>query len=282
MTVFSETRTSGAAPGEGFGAPVGRILGILLRHLYLLRNSWPRVLDLVYWPTLQMIIWGFTSQFMRGQSGYVAAAFGVLLGAVLLWDVFFRSQLGLSMSFLEEIWARHLGHLFVAPLRPQEWMAALLIMSLIRVMIGMVPAALLAIPFFGYSVFDMGPPLIGFFFCLVLFGWAIGMAICAVILLYGLGAESLAWSAVFMLAPVSAIYYPVSVLPIWLQPVAWALPTAHIFEGMRRLLFTHTLDWAQLGVAAALDLVWILLGAGAFALGFRIARERGKLLGTGE
>jgi len=135
---------------------------MLLRYLYLLRSSWPRTLELLYWPTLQMLIWGFMSQFLYSNSSYVFRAFGVLLAAVMLWDVLFRGQLGLSMSFLEEMWARNLGHLFVTPLRPYEWVVSLLSMSMIRVLLGILPAALLAIPLYHYSIFAMGLPLLAF------------------------------------------------------------------------------------------------------------------------
>src|SRR5260370_836233 len=126
--------------GEAAFSPA-RVWAMLLRYLYILRSSWPRTLELLYWPTLQMLIWGFMSQFLRGNSSYVAQAFGVLLGAVMLWDLLFRSQLGLSISFLEEMWARNLGQLFVTPLRPYEWLISLFAMSLIRGTSGLVPAA---------------------------------------------------------------------------------------------------------------------------------------------
>src|SRR5947208_15247731 len=108
-----------------------RIWAMLLRYLSILRSSWPRTLELLYWPTLQMLIWGFMSQFFATNSSYVARAFGVLLGAVMLWDALFRSQLGLSISFLEEMWARNLGQLFVTPLRPYEWLISLPVLSLV-------------------------------------------------------------------------------------------------------------------------------------------------------
>jgi hypothetical protein len=167
----------------------GRVWAMLLRYLYLLRSSWPRTLELLYWPTLQMLIWGFMSQFLYVNSSYVFRAFGVLLAAVMLWDVLFRGQLGLSMSFLEEMWARNLGHLFVTPLRPYEWVLSLLSMSMIRVLLGMMPAAVLAIPLYHYSIFSMGLPLVAFFAVLVILGWALGLAICGLILRQGMGAE---------------------------------------------------------------------------------------------
>ena len=259
-----------------------RVWAMLLRYLYILRSSWPRTLELLYWPTLQMLIWGFMSQFLRGNSSYVAQAFGVLLAAVMLWDLLFRSQLGLSISFLEEMWSRNLGQLFVTPLRPYEWVISLLAMSVIRVAIGVVPAMLLAIPLYHYSIFDMGWALFAFLAVLMAMGWALGLAICGGILRHGMGAESLAWTVIFALAPLSCVYYPVTTLPAWLQPAAWALPSTYVFEGMRAVLFDRTFRADYLLAAVALDLVLLAAGALLFALAFRDARRRGALLQMGE
>jgi ABC-2 type transport system permease protein len=255
---------------------------MLLRYLYLLRSSWPRALELVYWPAIQMVLWGFTSQFLMTNSSYVARAGGVLLAAVMLWDVMFRGQLGVSMSCLEELWSRNLGHLFVSPLRPYEWMVALLTMSLVRVAIGVVPAALLAIPLYHYSIFTLGLPLLAFFVLLLLMGWGLGLVIDALLLRHGLGAESLAWLAVFLLAPASAVYYPLSVLPEWLQYFAFFLPSAHVFEGMRAVMFDNVFPLDHFLIAAALDAVYIVLGGIIFLRAFRQARQRGALLQMGE
>jgi len=260
----------------------GRVWAMLLRYLYILRSSWPRTLELLYWPTLQMLIWGFMSQFLRTNSSYVSRAFGVLLAAVMLWDVLFRGQLGLSMSFLEEMWARNLGQLFTTPLRTYEWVLSLLAMSFIRVTIGIVPAALLAIPLYHYSIFAMGVPLVAFLAVLMAMGWALGLAICGLILRHGMGAESLAWSIVFALAPLSCVYYPVTILPVWLQPLAWLLPSTYVFEGMRSVLFSGDFRADYLLEAAGLDLAYVGLGAAGFFLAFRDARRRGALLQMGE
>jgi ABC-2 type transport system permease protein len=266
----------------GGGFSPGRVYAMLLRYLYLLRSSWPRALELIYWPTIQMILWGFMSQFLMTNSTWVARAFGVLIAAVLLWDVLFRGQLGLSMSFLEEIWARNLGHLFVSPLRPYEWVLSLIAMSFVRVLIGVVPAMLLAIPLYHYSIFSLGLPLVAFFINLLVMGWALGLMICALILRHGQGAESIAWLAIFVLAPISAVYYPVTVLPPALQYVALALPSSHVFEGMRAVMFEHVFRWGEFLAAASLDVVYLGLGAAAFLCAFRGARRRGALLQVGE
>lgn len=272
-----------AALPEPAGGSLRRIRAMLQRHLYLLLGSWPRLLDLVYWPTVQMILWGFITQFLVGQSGYVAQAAGVFLSAVLLWDTLFRGQLGFSLCFLEELYARHLGHLFVSPLRPFELVLANFTVSLIRVLVGIGGASLLAIPIFHFSlVGTLGWSLIPFFAVMMLFGWAIGLIIAGLVLRLGLGAENLAWAAIFLIQPFSGVYYPVSILPGPAQWIAWSLPSAPVFEGMRAVVVEHRFDAGLLAYAAALLLAWLLGAALTFTLLFRSARRRGLLLQSGE
>ncbi len=270
-------------PGaRGSGATAGRIGAMILRHVYLLRTSWPRLFELMYWPTIQIVLWGFITRYLMTSSSVIAEASGVLISAVLLWDVLFRGQLGFSLSFLEEIWSRNLANLSVSPLRPIEFLVALTVMSLIRTLIGILPATGLAIVFYDASVYDLGLPLVAFFLNLLVFGWAIGMMVSALILRVGLGAESTAWLAIFLIAPVSAIYYPVAVLPEWLQAVAWCLPTAPVFEGMRAILMEGQFRPDLLVHAILLDLVYLAIGAGLFLYSFQVARRRGLLLQVGE
>ena len=267
---------------DGAGASLRRVAALLIRHLYLLRGSWPRVLELMYWPTVQMVLWGFITLFLVNHSSWLAQASGVLLTGVLLWDVLFRGQLGVSLVFMEEMWSRNLGHLFVSPLRTTELAAALVAMSLVRTLIGVGGAALVAIPLFHFSVFDLGLPLLAFFINLIVMGWAIGLAVSGIVLRYGLGAESMAWIAIFAVQPVSGVYYPVATLPEWLQWVAWALPSSHVFEGMRAVLIDHHFRTDLLINAVLLNLVYLAAGLAVFLAYFRIARVRGQLLQIGE
>ena len=175
----------------------------------------------------------------RRTRGFFARAGGVFIGAVLLWDILFRGQLGFSISFLEEMYARNLGNIMMSPLRPVEFVAALMIMSIVRLSIGMVPVSLLAIAFFGFNLWALGFALAAFFVNLILTSWAIGIFVAGLLLRNGLGAESLAWTIMFLFLPLTCVYYPVAVLPHWLQYVAWALPPTYVFEGMRALLIDH-------------------------------------------
>ena len=253
-----------------------------LRYVYLLRGSWPRYLELAYWPTVQMILWGFITQFLATNSSYIAQGFGVLLSGVLLWDVMFRGQLGVSISFFEEMWSRNLGHLFVSPLRPYELIISLTVMSLVRTIIGIVPASLLAIVFFGFSVYSLGLSLAVFFVNLLAMGWAIGFMVSGMVLRFGLGAESLAWVAIFAVAPVSGIYYPISVLPDWLQIVARVMPSSYVFEGMRAIIRDGVVRVDYMLIATGLNVIYLAAGALIFLAFFRNARQRGLLLQMGE
>jgi ABC-2 type transport system permease protein len=261
---------------------IRRIGAMCLRHLYILKGSWPRLLEMAYWPAINMVVWGFTSQFFATNSSWVAQAAGVLIGAVILWDVMFRGNLGVALSFLEEMWSRNLGHLSVSPLRPHELVASMICMSLIRTVIGVLPAALLAIPLYHYSIFTLGLPLIAFWINLMISGWAIGLAVSALVLRFGLGAESLAWVLIFAIAPLAGIYYPISTLPSWLQPFAWALPPAHVFEGMRSVMLGEGFRFDLLASALALNLLYLSAGVALFLRVWHGARVRGALLNVDE
>jgi ABC-2 type transport system permease protein len=260
-----------------------RIWGLMYRHLALYRRSWPRVLELMYWPVLQMLVWGFVTAWLAGvQNNTASVTAGVLLGGVLLWEVTLRSQMGFAISFLEEIWSRNLGHIFVAPLRPTELVAGLVAMSMLRTAIGVGPAILLAFLLYGFGIWTLGPVLVLYFAALMAMGWAVALGVTALILRHGAGAEALAWGVLFGLAPFSAVFYPVSVLPGWLQPISLAIPATHVFEGMRAALLDGQLAWDHLAYAFGLDLIWLGLAAWLFMAQFQAARVRGALMNIGE
>ncbi|SDR13325.1 ABC-2 type transport system permease protein [Rhizobiales bacterium GAS113] len=267
---------------ESLHQSLDRIAAMTLRYWYMLRGSWPRLLELVYWPAMSMVVWGFLQLYLSENKTTLAGAAGLLLGAVLLWDILFRGQLGFTFSFLEEIWSRNIANLMMSPLRPAELAAALMVMSLVRLIIGTIPVTILAALLFGFNIFGLGLGLIAFFANLVLLGWALGLFVSGVVLRNGLGAESLAYSMMIVLLPVSCVYYPVTVLPFWLQPVAWCLPTTYVFEGLRGILLEGAFRGDLMLECLALNLIYLGLGFTAFVLLLRSARHNGALLTMGE
>ncbi len=270
------------APATDLAFSPRRVAAMMLRYWYLLRSSWPRLLDLVYWPTVQMLTWGFLQYYIASNAGFFARAGGTFIGAVLLWDILFRGQLGFSISFLEEMWSRNIGNLMMSPLRPFEFIAALMVMSVVRLSIGLGPVTLLAIAFFGFNLYGLGLALVAFFVNLMLTSWAIGIFVSGLILRNGMGAENFAWSIMFFFMPLTCVYYPVTTLPAWLQPLAWMLPPTYVFEGMRALLINKVFRPDLMLDALGLNVVLFAAGVLAFLALVRSARRHGSLMQTGE
>lgn len=278
MTLRAELR-GGFAPH--------RVAALLLRYGYLLVASWPRLLDLIYWPAVQMVTWGFIQTFVarigsEGAAGRAAVGAGALIGAVMLWDILFRGQLGFAISFLEEMYSRNLGNLLMSPLRPLEFVAALTIMSLVRLSIGVLPVTGLAVLFFGFNLWGLGVAVGAFFANLLLTSWTVGLIVCGLILRNGLGAEALAWSFMFLLLPLTCVYYPVALLPEWLQHVAWLLPPTYVFEGLRAILADRQFRGDLMLEALGLNALYYLGGLTVFIVLLRSARRQGSLLQLGE
>ncbi|MGH6675075.1 MAG: ABC transporter permease [Xanthobacteraceae bacterium] len=270
------------------GLSLLRVGAMLRRYLYLLRSSPPRILDLIYWPLMQMLTWGFLQTYLAKASaagpiaGRLGLAAGALIGAMLLWDILFRGQLGFSVSFLEEMWSRNIANLMMSPLRVSEFILALMAMSIIRLSIGFLPVTLLAIPFFGFNLWGLGLA-VGFFFAnLILTGWAIGLFCSGVLLRYGLAAESLVWTMMFLLQPLACVFYPVGVLPKPLQAFAWVLPPTYVFEGLRALLIEHQFRADLMGEAFVLNVILFAAAVIGFRQMLQNARRAGSLLQTGE
>jgi ABC-2 type transport system permease protein len=205
-----------------------------------------------------------------------------LIGGVLLWEITLRGQMGVTVTFLEDIWSRNLGHVFVSPLRPTELILSLLSVSLVRTVLGILPAMVIAYLLYSYNILQFGPILVFFFVNLMIMGWWVALAIVSLLFRYGAGAEGLAWTISFGLTPFACVFYPLSALPVWLQPVALLLPPEHIFAGMRAALFEHRIAWGELVSAACLNAVWMAGAALLFAGQFRAARIRGALISIGE
>ena len=259
-----------------------RILGLFLRHFYLIKSSFPRILDLIYWPTIQIILWGFISKFFTIYSDYYNNTVGVILSCAILYDFLFRSSISFNMLFLEEIWSRNFTNLFIAPLRISEIIISLVLTALLRTLIGLVPAILITSPLFGISILDLGAPLFLLFFSLYAFGITLGLFVSAGLLRYGPAFENIAWSSLFLLAPLGCIYYPIEILPEFFQTVAKFLPLVYIFEEARSILVNNVVDYSNIKSAIYLNIFYLCLGISLFYYSFSKARDKGTLINIGE
>ena len=261
---------------------INRIYGLFLRHFFLIKSSLPRVLDLIYWPTIQIILWGFVSKFFTTYSDYYNNTVGVILTCAILYDFLFRSSISFNMLFLEEIWSRNFTNLFIAPLRISEIIISLVFTALIRTLIGLVPSILITSPLFGISILNLGTPLFFLFLSLYIFGITLGLFVSSGLLRYGPAFENIAWSSLFLLAPLGCIYYPIEILPEFFQNLARALPLVHIFEEARHILVDNVVNYESIFTAFKLNLIYLLFGILLFYYYFSQARKKGSLINIGE
>ena len=261
---------------------VGRIGALLSRHLYLYKRSFARLLEIFYWPFLDLIVWGFITIYLAQQGNQLHGAVTFFLGALILWDVLFRAQQGIALSFLEEMWARNLMNLFASPLTVGEYLMATMTMSIFKVTAVGSLMIVFALVFYSYDIFVIGLSLVPFIFNLLISGWIIGVLTTSIIMRFGQQAEVLAWGMVFLFQPLSCVFYPMEVLPAFLQKISWIIPPSHIFEGMRAVLLNGEIPTVHVIWATGLNAVYLVVMIMWFYHTFSICKDRGMLVRVGE
>jgi ABC-2 type transport system permease protein len=258
------------------------VFALVQRYTYLYKRSPPRVFEIVFWPVMDLLVWGFLTQYLLQAGEGVPAGITFLIGALIFWDILYRSQQGVTLSFLEDIWSRNLLNIFVAPTRVREFLAATYLVGFIKIAITSAALTGLAYWLYQFNLFSLGPALVPFFINLLLMGWAMGMFTTALILRWGQAAEALAWGVPFLIQPLAAVFYPVEILPAWLQPISFGIPATHVFEGMRQVLQGGGFSWDHLVWAFGLNAVYLVVASLFFQFMFQLARRQGLLarLGT--
>jgi ABC-2 type transport system permease protein len=260
-----------------------RILALLIRYKTISFGSIPRLISIFYWPSVQILFWGFFTNFLVTNNSYQEwGIINILLSAVVLWDVLFRGQLGLTMSFLEEIWSRNLTNLFISPIREYELVIGLIFISFLRTIIGLTPAIFMANYFFDFHLFELGFFLIFFFLNLIIVGWSIGFLVSSLVLRFGHSFEELAWAIIFILLPFSCVYYPLDSLPSLMQNISLIFPPSYIFEAMRKILINGIVDFELLKSIVLLNIFYLLCSIFCFLKMISISRKKGLLINQGE
>ena len=252
-----------------------RTLAVVLRDLFALRHSVVRVFEMLYWPLVELLIWGYVSIYL--QASKVPAVVAALLGGVLLWQVLARSQGEVSIAFMEDIWSRNLLNVFASPLTTGEYLVAMIGFGFAKLVAATTLMGALAFACYGFGLFSLGPALVPFLFLLLVMGWALGIFAVAVIVRFGHSAEIIAWALAFAFQPFAAVFYPVAILPGPMRAVAAFVPASHVFEGMRAVLAGRGVDGRDLAVAAVLDLLYLAGAVWFFGRMLVAARRSGGL-----
>jgi len=252
---------------------------MLLRYLYLHKRSLPRTLEIVFWPVMELLVWGFVSVYIRSLSpSTLGSIIFVLLNAMIFWDILYRSQQAVSIAIVEDIWTQNIVNILISPLKIWEWLFSTFVYGFLKISVITIILAAIALGLYHFNLIDnLGFYLIPLVFNLLLFGWAVGVFTSALIIRWGHSAEALVWGVPYLLQPISAIYYPLSVLPDWLQVISRCLPSTYVFEGMRRVTETHTLPSEYFWIPLGLNAVYFVLGGLFFNLMYKGAQKSGRL-----
>jgi ABC-2 type transport system permease protein len=254
------------------------VYAFVLRYLFLYSRNYVRLVELFFWPIMELLVWGSLTVFLNKQAGGQVPQFiPWIIGGVIFWDILFRAQQGVAISFLEDVWTKNLHNVFVAPVRPIEYLTAGIIVGILRTLAAVLVLVILAAVNFRFNLFQMEWSLIPFFISLLLFGWCLGMFSSALILRWGQAAEMLAWAVPFLIQPAAAVFYPLATLPPWAQVIGRCLPCTYVFEGMRAVLDHQPLNRMDLAISFGLNAVWLAAAALFYAWVLETGRRRGTL-----
>lgn len=253
------------------------VAALCKRYIYIYSRNSFRILDIAFWPVMDLLVWGWVSSYMLQNQNGMPQMVTFLIGAIILFNVLYRAQQGITVSFLEDIWSRNLLNVFAAPVRASEFVAATYLVGLVQALMVLAVMSTAAACFYNFNMNVVGWTLIPLFLNLLIMGWWLGLFTTALILRFGNQAEALAWAIPFLVQPLSAVFYPVSILPSFLQPIAYSIPAAHVFEGMREILQQNKFPQEHLMTAGILNAIYMTLSALFFAFMFREARKKGLI-----
>lgn len=255
-----------------------RINALLFRHLYLIMRSFPRLLDIFYWPVADLLLWGFLSLYIEQFQLNNVNIVTILLGGIVLWGIFYQAQQAISVAFLEEVWEKNLLNIFVTPVSIFEFLFSTLLLGLVKMIVVGAVLAILAFFLYSFNLFTLGFALIPFLINLLVFGWAIALFSMAIILRFGTSAQVLAFGFLLIIQPFSAVFYPVSALPQSIHFLAYLFPPTYVFEGMRAVLSTGGLPMHFVLLSVAANIIWLALVMIFFYVTFNKVKEQGRLL----
>ena len=254
-----------------------RVAAVALRQSFLIRGSASRIVPLFAWVVVDVVLWGFITRYLNTFTGSSYNFVPALLGAVLFWDFQARVMQGVTMAFFEDVWARNFLNIFATPIRLPEYLSGLVLSSIATSAVGLLVMVTVATAAFGLSFAPYGLLLVPLLGVLFLFGIALGIAGAALVLRLGPAAEWFIWPIPALISPFAGVFYPVAVLPGWMQVVARALPPSYVFEGMRAVILGRTTPASALIGSALLAVLWLVLACLFFAGVHRYAVRTGLI-----
>lgn len=253
------------------------IRAVLRQEVYVTRASWEVIFDIFVFTLANIVLFGFIATYLA--AGNQAAPAQSLLITVIFWEVLRINQYSTSVSSLWNVWSHNLSNMFIAPIKVLEYLMAHIIAATIKSAFVLVCSIGLAYYFFHLNLLDLGWwPVLFSYLNMVIFGTAVGLVLIGLVFQYGTKVQALTWGTIFMLQPLCAVFFPVSVLPAVLQPIAYAFPVTYFFEWLRALHEHVAYSSGRLLMAFAFNLVWLGLAGFIFSRQLAAAKRSGQLV----
>src|SRR5271165_3926271 len=254
-----------------------RVGAVVLRILYLYRGSPQRVFPIFVWVAIDILLWGFLTRYLNSVSRAEGNFGPALLGAVLLWDVLTRVMQGVTMGFFEDVWSRNFLNFFATPIRTSEYLTGLILVAVGSSALSLLAMVVFARLAFSLSFLTYGVGLAPFIAVLFLTGIALGVAAAALGLRLGPASEWLIWPIPTLMSPFAGVFYPLTVLPAWMQAIAVILPPSYVFEGMRAVVAGQPPPWDRLALGLGLAAIYLAAACLFFAAVYRTAIRTGLI-----
>lgn len=251
------------------------VSAMIRRYIYNLRHDLNSFTDAFYQPAMQIIIWGLTSRYIEKTSGELPQIILAILSGVVFWMIISQSQQDITVGLLREFWDRNLVNVFASPIRLREWITAVIFTGIIKLCFSLSFAITLVYFLYATNIFTYGFLLIPFIISLLITGWAIGFFITGLLIRYGHTVQAFAWIGIEGLVPFSAVFYPASALPVWMQKVSLFIPPSYIFQGMRNVIQSGQLNYSDLVISFILNILYLTLSIWFFVIMFNKSRKLG-------
>jgi ABC-2 type transport system permease protein len=233
----------------------GRIRAVLLHSWYHLNHSVETWVDLFWFSLINVFVFGLiTVYFLQGDS----LMSGYMFMGLILWEVLYVGQYSITVGALWEIWSKSFTSLFITPLTLGEFIFGHMIGGLLKSVAVLLFTGIISIIFYDFSIFSLGWILIIIIIELLIFAWTSGIFILAIIIRFGTTIQPLAWGLIFLFQPLSAVFFPVEVLPSSIRWISFALPVTYVFETARDKLAYGTINWQFILIATVLNILYFL------------------------
>lgn len=254
---------------------INRIKAILLQEYFITKHSLEVIIDLFYFSIVNIIVFGLFSNFLSGSTSSLSARY-LLLG-MILWEIIRITQYSVSVGALWNIWSRNLSNMFIAPLSIAEYLIAGMIAGIFKTLLALIVISLISFYLFNFNLLQVGIiNLLFSFINLTIFAWSIGIVILGIIFRYGTRLQALAWGLVFIFQPLTATFFPVSILPDFLQKIAYLFPPTYVFESVRFSLTNSTIDCSSAMIAFFQNIVYFIISILFFNNMFNKSKETGQ------